>query len=94
VHIGSICRRKYANYSNGVSRYPVGVFSYDRSFNMSLYNCDSAVELQELRRTNRTEVVDTGDLTFKSQYSDMLEWQGYNVYVLGIDGNTAEVFMP
>lgn len=59
----------------------------------TLYNCDGIDELVACRAIG-TELVDTGDLTFNSEYDDMLEWNGFNVYTLSIDGNTAEIFIP
>ena len=71
---------------------------------INLYNCDNLAELLTLRRDPRgTREVDTSELTFKTTIDDitgedrdtaMLEWNGYHVYVLAIDGNTAEIFIP
>ena len=59
---------------------------------MALYNTTEQ-ELKDLRNDPRgTEEVDTSELTFGE--GDMMRWNGYNVYVLTLDGNTAEVFIP
>lgn len=60
-----------------------------------LYNCKDLAELFTLRKDPRgTEIVDLSELTFQSDQAEMLEWNGYNVYLLAIDGSTAEIFIP
>lgn len=60
-----------------------------------LYNCADLAELFGCRKDPRgTELVGLDELTFQSEQPDMLEYNGYNVYVLAIDGDTAEVFIP
>lgn len=48
VHIGNICKGKYANYSNNAGRLPTGVFSYEWSFIMTATQKDLSRRVREL----------------------------------------------
>lgn len=68
---------------------------------MSLYNCADLAELEQLRADPRgTELVDTSCLTFNTgmrqigEPTELMDYNGFEVYVLTIDGNTAEIFIP
>jgi len=62
-----------------------------------LYNCADLDELFACRKDSRgTELVTLDELTFATPNgnADMLEYNGFSVYLLAIDNGIAEVFIP
>lgn len=61
---------------------------------MSYYNCEGRKELDELRDDPRGTVLADTSQVFPVANSDMVIWNNYHCYLLTLDGNTAELFIP